>query len=181
MPRHIDLTNQVFGELTAKSRVLDSKPTKWLCECSCGKTIEITSKALRDNKRTDCGCRKPKKAKKKFNLYGATIATTNKFKEKCGLTYTTAKRFRQDLQERMEADTWAMSLPNPWPMVQKHAQALAAEYIRAKAANRFLDSDAGEGITNSMYQSANKDKDNQERIEQERLTRLAASLPMDED
>lgn len=55
----IDLTNQIFGDLTVISRAGSSKDKKalWLCRCTCGNTRIVLGKLLRAGKITHCGCK----------------------------------------------------------------------------------------------------------------------------
>ena len=59
MGKVIDLTNQVFGDLTVIERAGSSKDKKalWLCQCSCGNTHVVLGKLLRQGKITHCGCK----------------------------------------------------------------------------------------------------------------------------
>jgi hypothetical protein len=53
-----DLTDQVFGELTALHRIppkQGDKRTWWLCKCSCGQECEIAGTLLVTGKRRNCG------------------------------------------------------------------------------------------------------------------------------
>lgn len=54
----IDLTGQVFGNLTALRR--DESATggkaRWICRCTCGNTVSILSDSLRSGKTKSCGC-----------------------------------------------------------------------------------------------------------------------------
>jgi hypothetical protein len=69
MPPEIDITGHLYGRLrvlnktgkrSARNKIL------WLCRCECGsdKTLEATSKSLRDHKRTSCGCIKSETMRK---------------------------------------------------------------------------------------------------------------------
>jgi len=57
MGKLIDETGNTYGRLTVVGRA-DNKGTraKWLCECSCGNTKEVTGKMLRTGKTKSCGC-----------------------------------------------------------------------------------------------------------------------------
>lgn len=53
-----DLTDQVFGELTALHRIppkQGDKRTWWLCRCSCGRECEIAGTLLVTGRRKNCG------------------------------------------------------------------------------------------------------------------------------
>lgn len=53
-----DLTGQRFGCLLVLSRSNNShRKSSWLCQCECGKTIEIPASALITGRRTSCGCK----------------------------------------------------------------------------------------------------------------------------
>ena len=64
MPRkkmpHVDLTGQVFGELTALSRNPGTKYNQatWDCRCSCGRIIQATTSGLRAGNYKSCGCKR---------------------------------------------------------------------------------------------------------------------------
>jgi len=62
----IDLTNQVFGELTALSHNKGTKtiPSTWTCKCSCGNTVDIPGYALRAGHYKSCGCKHDEKRDK---------------------------------------------------------------------------------------------------------------------
>lgn len=65
MAKFIDLTEQRFGTLVAKSSffigVGVNKKTMWKCVCDCGNTTNVHAKSLRNGKTQSCGkagCRK---------------------------------------------------------------------------------------------------------------------------
>lgn len=58
-PRAKDLTDRVFGRLTAKRRDGDKRrngSAVWICECKCGKTIPVPARDLVDGNTRSCGC-----------------------------------------------------------------------------------------------------------------------------
>jgi hypothetical protein len=56
-PRFCDLTQQVFGRLTALKPIgVSSHKMKWDCICACGKTISATSSDLISGHTRSCGC-----------------------------------------------------------------------------------------------------------------------------
>lgn len=59
MPPRKDLTGVQFGLLIARKRVRGSSPTRWWCDCKCGRTVQIPISGLTVNAphRTSCGCR----------------------------------------------------------------------------------------------------------------------------
>lgn len=63
MKKHLDLTNEVFGNLTVLHEVENAKYKSWFCQCSCGNTKQIVQQRLRDGSTQSCGCIKPNKDK----------------------------------------------------------------------------------------------------------------------
>jgi len=65
MPLFEDLTGQTFGYLTVKKLVQRKSrkvpTTKWLCHCVCGAEIAVIATALKNGKKTSCGCKTIKK------------------------------------------------------------------------------------------------------------------------
>lgn len=55
--KKLDLTNQIFGELTVISPApkRDDRYTRWLCQCSCGKKVEVRTDYLTSHHTTSCG------------------------------------------------------------------------------------------------------------------------------
>ena len=70
----LDITGRRFGRLTALKR-LDIKSTtsyKWLCQCDCGKTTQVSVANLTGGSVKSCGClRSGPRLKKKKGLSGA--------------------------------------------------------------------------------------------------------------
>lgn len=58
MGKIIDITNQVFGRLTALEVIgKDKRGEKiWKCKCQCGKEVQVLSSNLRSGKTQSCGC-----------------------------------------------------------------------------------------------------------------------------
>ena len=62
VPRLVDLTGHKFNRLTVLERADDYtspkgyKATKWVCECTCGKIVEVRSCDLRAGKTQSCRC-----------------------------------------------------------------------------------------------------------------------------
>lgn len=55
----LDLTNQIFGLLTAirPTDIRDSEGRiKWLCKCTCGNTVLVSSSLLMNKSTQSCGC-----------------------------------------------------------------------------------------------------------------------------
>ncbi len=63
-----DLTDKLFGKLTAKYSVKRGKLRLWLCLCECGNTKEYLTSQLNSGACISCGCiRQPNLIGKKFN------------------------------------------------------------------------------------------------------------------
>jgi hypothetical protein len=60
MAGFMDISGQVFGRLTVIVRVQNNKNggAKWLCSCSCGKQIDVSTSSLRGGGTKSCGCLK---------------------------------------------------------------------------------------------------------------------------
>lgn len=58
MPKSLDLTNKVFGELTVikKSDTKKSNRLTWVCKCSCGKETIVITNHLTSGHTRSCGC-----------------------------------------------------------------------------------------------------------------------------
>lgn len=62
----LDLSGQHFGQLVVLYRVENyvkpsgKQESKWLCQCSCGKTIEVTASRLKSGNTQSCGCSRKK-------------------------------------------------------------------------------------------------------------------------
>lgn len=71
MPKALDLTNQKFSKLTVleKASKRNDKYTRWICQCECGKQVEVRTDYLRNGHTTSCGCEKAKHFKK-YDLKG---------------------------------------------------------------------------------------------------------------
>ncbi|CCW39536.1 hypothetical protein [Streptococcus agalactiae] len=55
--RKLDLTGKTFNRLTVIKEVPNSKKdTYWLCQCSCGKFVEIKGTAIKNGTTKSCGC-----------------------------------------------------------------------------------------------------------------------------
>lgn len=71
-----DITNQVFGKLTAleidKELTKEKKRTYWKCRCECGREKSIRLDALSSGRSTSCGSCKNDLTGKKFGLLTAT-------------------------------------------------------------------------------------------------------------
>lgn len=58
--RYIDLTGQIFGELTALSYNpgTHTEHSTWDCRCSCGRIVPVPAYALRAGHYKSCGCKR---------------------------------------------------------------------------------------------------------------------------
>lgn len=58
MGAFIDLTNEVFGQLTVieKDGYDNSNKILWKCKCSCGNIKSVRGNDLRQGKILSCGC-----------------------------------------------------------------------------------------------------------------------------
>ena len=55
--KKLDLTGQRFGKLTVLAPAENvGNRTAWLCRCDCGSRTVVTTRRLRDGRRTSCGC-----------------------------------------------------------------------------------------------------------------------------
>lgn len=80
--KKLNLTNQVFGDLTvikpAPSR--NDKYTRWICKCSCGNEIEVRTDYLTSKHTTSCGHKKDQFFKQKDLIgqrFGKLIVINN--------------------------------------------------------------------------------------------------------
>ena len=77
MGKFIDLTGQIFGDLTVIERdtTVAAREAYWKCRCSCGNIISTRGSTLRGGKATSCGCMSGKKAGEKMtkDLTGQTF------------------------------------------------------------------------------------------------------------
>lgn len=66
-----DLTGQQFGELTVSERIYitGSDTVYWKCRCSCGGECIVSSNRLISGKKTHCGC-KPRRNARKQDITG---------------------------------------------------------------------------------------------------------------
>lgn len=87
-PNKIDLTNQKFGRLTVikENGRTASKCVLWLCECECGKQINVRTADLRNGHTKSCGCYQKEKTSEvsRMNIKEGTrfgkLVTTKDFK-----------------------------------------------------------------------------------------------------
>lgn len=103
MPKALDLTNQVFGNLKVISKVPSkNRHTYWLCECLlCGNQKEIQTSHLTSGASKSCGCidiSNPIPVIKKCILCGKEFSSNNYTRRYCyncspsGLTSTERQR-----------------------------------------------------------------------------------------
>lgn len=67
--KRLDLTGQKFGQWTVVREADKNKrgQRRWLCQCTCGKSNEVTTAALRSGGSKSCGCSKEKPLDRKLN------------------------------------------------------------------------------------------------------------------
>jgi len=65
----LDMSGQKFGRLTVLS-LIGSKPTRWLCQCSCGNTKIVRRGDLTTGKTLSCGCLKREILIKRTTVHG---------------------------------------------------------------------------------------------------------------
>jgi hypothetical protein len=58
--KHLDLTGEKFGSLTALYSTGSNNQgnSMWLCECDCGNAVIVNSQNLKNGHTKSCGCRK---------------------------------------------------------------------------------------------------------------------------
>ena len=71
-PQRLDLTGQVFGRLTATSRVSQPGISVWLCNCTCGNTKVVRAAHLKRGSTTSCGCLRKEKLSERKTTHGLT-------------------------------------------------------------------------------------------------------------
>lgn len=77
MPECLDLTGQVFGQLTAR-RLLpkDGKAKRyWECLCTCGMVCVILGDSLRSGKTQSCGCLQRERTSKANTTHGLSSSS----------------------------------------------------------------------------------------------------------
>lgn len=72
MPRLIDMTGQVFGQLTVLSRVPATGQAMWECRCTCGEITIQPGYELRSGAVVSCGCAKTWRIKEQSQTHGMT-------------------------------------------------------------------------------------------------------------
>lgn len=67
----IDITGNTYNQLTVIKEVLPrTKPTKWVCQCSCGNIKEVIGASLKNGSTKSCGCLHIETNKKQFTKHG---------------------------------------------------------------------------------------------------------------
>lgn len=98
MPRFVDLSGQRFGRLSVvkrgggKRRPNGQLRTTWICQCDCGKTVEVQSDSLRTNNAKSCGCLSIETVTKRSTKHGhasrknrtSEYNTWESMKKRCG-------------------------------------------------------------------------------------------------
>jgi hypothetical protein len=73
------LVGRVFGRLTVLGRdysPINTKNSKWFCECSCGNKLSVGRPNLKSNHTLSCGCYNIEKVKEYFITHGLTESET---------------------------------------------------------------------------------------------------------
>ena len=82
MSAKIHMIDRVFERLTVKTELPDRKMIggqsciMYLCECSCGKTIEAYGNHLRSGRTKSCGCLRNDNVRKKTGTHGESKTMT---------------------------------------------------------------------------------------------------------
>jgi len=84
--RLIDLTGQKFNRLTvikrASTNTNQNKP-KWVCQCECGKIVEVGGNELKSGNTKSCGCWNHEVRKTHLSTHG--LSKTRLYKVWCGM------------------------------------------------------------------------------------------------
>lgn len=51
-----DISGQKFGKLTPIKYILENSQSYWICQCECGNICKVSSKNLKNNHTSSCGC-----------------------------------------------------------------------------------------------------------------------------
>lgn len=72
MPKHIDLSGQIFERLTVLEKVgkTQSGQFKYKCKCSCGNEIVVAGGSLKTNNTKSCGCYSKDMARTRLYKHG---------------------------------------------------------------------------------------------------------------
>ena len=91
----------IYGYLTVIARAENDKDgrARWLCECKCGKKIEVLGKSLRSGNTKSCGCYQRERAAKSNmdrveNIIGKKFGKLVVVEESGFITHTSGKRSR---------------------------------------------------------------------------------------
>lgn len=85
---HIDLTGQIFGELTVIGLDTESKSkqTKWLCKCSCGKIVSALESKLKGGLKLTCAGTRGHNPRNSFkDILGLTGSNIIRYLRRTGL------------------------------------------------------------------------------------------------
>lgn len=67
----IDITGNTYNQLTVIEEVLPRhKPSKWLCQCSCGNMKVVIGASLKNGGTKSCGCLHIQRNKEQFTKHG---------------------------------------------------------------------------------------------------------------
>ena len=127
-----DLTGRKIGELEILRRTENniSKPTMWLCKCSCGNEKEILGKDILSGHTKSCGCLRKKVTGNKSRTHGLSKTTLynihNSMKSRCNGN-------NKDYGGRgiTVCDEWKSSYENfhAWAMTNGYKKGLTIERI----------------------------------------------------
>lgn len=86
--RPLDLSGRVFGRLTVLEKLPEktqSKAVQWLCSCTCGNTLPVTTSRLNSGNTKSCGCGLIENRIKHGGSYSPEYAVWKNIKERCYL------------------------------------------------------------------------------------------------
>ena len=141
----VDLTEQRFGNLTAKEVVIENGARKWSCMCDCGKVVCVRAGALRFGNNVSCGCIK-ESVEIKCDICQKPV---RRKKSRVG-RYCSHKCYWIGRQGR---PAWNKGLPGPpskrkgiklGPMSQTNRDAIAAGWRKRKGQKRNRHYPSGE-------------------------------------
>lgn len=69
MAKAYDLTNQIFGHLTALDAKTEGRIRKWRCQCVCGNEVWVKTSNLVQGYQKSCGCKRYEGKQPKHKIY----------------------------------------------------------------------------------------------------------------
>jgi len=84
MPIKVKMIGEPFGRLTVLARAPSRGKASnlrgyWLCQCSCGKQVEISTGALRSMNQQSCGCLKKERCIERSTKHGQAAVRTRAY------------------------------------------------------------------------------------------------------